>query len=348
MKFNSLKKANYFLNLGKPNLLFKLFFLYGKLKLFGRVPPFRNIEIQTTFACNLRCVHCSASTFSKEKRLLGIEDYRKISEQCRQYRIPFVSFTGGEPLVDPRLLDILKCFNGSDTLLAITTNGTLFTDDYAKKLKRVGVSSVTISLDGATAEENDAIRGNGTFDKILDAISISKQNKLSTMVIYTLSHPSIASGGFDRMLALSRKLDVPMHVSLACPTGNWASKKSQDEFLITKEDIAYLNKCQDKYPFLRRDIDGNYCKRGCPAGSERFVISPCGDVLTCTKIQATFGNVKNEKMIDVRNRIMKMKLFSEYPPLCLVAEDQRFLTTYLPRLYGREDLPINSEEYFAE
>lgn len=347
MKHSLLRKVRYFHDLGKPKLFWKVLRLYSGLKFFGRTPPFRNIEIQTTFACNLRCVHCSASSFRDEVGLLTLEDYRSIARQCSEHRVPFVSFTGGEPLVDPRFLDIVRCFDGSDTLLAITTNGVKLNDEMAKDLKHAGVAAVTVSLDGSTPAENDPIRGEGTFDQVMAALDVSKQHGFVTMIIHTLTRPSIENGVFNRLIELARRLDVLMHVSLACPTGNWSTKESRDEFALTRRNIEYLNQCQEQYGFLRRDIDGNFAERGCPAGTERFVISPFGDVLPCTKIQASFGNVKDEPMIDIRNRMVEMDIFSGYPPLCLVAEDDQFLTHLLPRMYGRDDLPVPAEVYFA-
>ena len=118
--------------------------------------------------------------------------------------------------------------------------------------------------------------------------------------------------------------------------------------MLTKEDIDYLWKCQDRYSFLRRDLDGNYRGTGCPAGTERFVISPTGEVMPCTKIQASFGNIKKESMYDIRQKMARLELFSSSPRMCLPAEHDLFLSTYLPRMFNKKDLPIPYREFFAE
>jgi MoaA/NifB/PqqE/SkfB family radical SAM enzyme len=137
-------------------------------------------------------------------------------------------------------------------------------------------------------------------------------------------------------------------VSLASPTGNWSSEDALKDFILSKKDIDYLWKCQEKYPFLRRDLDGNYRGTGCPAGTERFVISPTGDVMPCTKIQASFGNVKAEKMIDIRQKMAGIDYFSANPKMCLPAEHETFLHTYLPRTFSKKNLPIPYREFFAD
>jgi len=280
--------------------------------------------------------------------MLTLADYKNIAEQCKQYNVPMVSFTGGEPLFDSRLEDIISLFDTRSTLMSCTTNGTLLTESRAKRLKALGLDSFVISLDGPDPETNDPIRGKGTFKKVMESIKIAKSHNFIVMLIHTLSHQSIISGNFDRMINLARSLEIPLHVSLASPTGMWANNDAMKNYILTKEDIDYLWKCQERYPFLRRDLDGNYRGRGCPAGTERFVISPTGEVMPCTKIQASFGNVKKESMYEIRQRMAKIDHLRSNPQLCLPAEDESFLHIYLPRIFERKDLPIPFTEFFRK
>jgi MoaA/NifB/PqqE/SkfB family radical SAM enzyme len=257
-----------------------------------------------------------------------------------------VSFTGGEPLVDTRLEEIISLFDTKSTLMSCTSNGTLLTEDRARILKSSGLDSFVISLDGPDPETNDPIRGRGTYKKVMESIRIAKSYGFIVMIIHTLSHQSIRTGNFIKLINLAESLDIPIHVSLASPTGNWSNDEAMKDFILTKEDIDYLWKCQAKYPFLRRDLDGNYRGTGCPAGTERFVISPTGEVMPCTKIQASFGNVKTESMYVIRQKMAKIDHFNSSPKLCLPAEDDTFLRTYLPRVFNKKDLPISYKEFF--
>lgn len=332
-------KTCFILKTRKPLLVIKMAILTLKAMVSKKALPFRQVEIQTTFACNLQCIHCSATNFKINGEMLSLNDYKEIARQCKLHGIPMISFTGGEPLFDPRLEDIIKIFDTRSTLISITTNGTLLTPERAKKLKSLGVDCFTISLDGPNPETNDPIRGVGTFERSLKAIQTAKQHGFLVMVIHVLSHVSIQNKNFDAMLRLAQGLNISLHVSLASPTGNWADVEAIKKFILKKKDIEYLWDCQKKYPFLRRDLDGNYLRKGCPAGVERFVISPYGGVLPCTKIQASFGNVKKEPMLDIRNRMAGIGIFCNYPLLCLAAEDDRFLATYMPSTFKRKDLP---------
>lgn len=343
-----INKTNIILKRGKPLLALKLAKINMNALLFNRIPPFRQIEIQVTFDCNLRCIHCSAANFSPPEKRLTISDYKNIAEQCRQYSVPMVSFTGGEPMVEPRLEEIISLFDTKSTLISCTTNGTLLTEERARRLKSLGLDSIVISLDGPDPESNDPIRGKGTYKKVMESIKIGKSLGFIVMIIHTLSHQSIKTGNFNKLLKLAASLDIPIHVSLASPTGNWSSEEAMKDFMLTKEDIDYLWKCQDEYPYLRRDLDGNYRGIGCPAGTERFVISPVGDVMPCTKIQASFGNIKTEPMIDIRNKMAGIDLFSSSPKMCLPAEHESFLKNYLPKTFDKKNLPIPYKDFFAD
>lgn len=343
-----IKKISLILKRRKPLLALKLATINLDILLFNRVPPFRQVEIQVTFNCNLRCSHCSAANFSPPEDLLTLSDYKNVAEQCKRHKVPMVSFTGGEPLFSTRLEEIMSLFDTKSTLISCTTNGTLLTEERARRLKKLGLDSFVISLDGPDPDSNDAIRGRGTYQKVMESIKIAKSYDFIVMIIHTLSHHSIKSGNFNKLLSLAESLDIPIHVSLASPTGNWSTEEAMKDFVLTKEDIDYLWKCQEKYSFLRRDLDGNYRGTGCPAGTERFVISPTGEVMPCTKIQASFGNIKTESMIDIREKMAKIELFSSSPKMCLPAEHEDFLKTYLPRVFNKKDLPIPYKDFFLK
>jgi len=341
------RKLRFIVSRGKLALAMKLARISVKRMITGSNPPFRQIELQTTYACNLRCVHCSAASFSQVKAPLSIADYADIARQCREHRIPMVSFTGGEPLCDPRLDEIISQFDTGSTLLSVTTNGTLLTEQRIRKLKALGVDAFVISLDGPTPEINDPIRGEGVYSKVIHAVEAARSLGVFVMLIHALSANSMRNGVFDGLIDLAMRLDVPLHVSLAAPVGNWADSTAENH-LLSSLDVKLLTERQKRHPFLRRDLDGNYSGRGCPAGTERFVISPTGEVMGCTKIQATFGNIRERSMLALRDDMAQIEVFRTSPPLCLAAEDTVFLKTYLPRLYGRKDVPIPADEFFME
>lgn len=126
--------------------------------------------------CNLECTHCFVSC-SPENHSFGFIDYDRVIEALREsvtLGVKEYYFTGGEPFMHPRLIDILRqtLRIGPATVL---TNGTLFRDRTIDELADLRDGSIyslelRVSIDGPNAAANDPIRGEGTFDRAMDGV----------------------------------------------------------------------------------------------------------------------------------------------------------------------------------
>ncbi len=124
-----------------------------------------------TRKCNLKCVHCyNDSGPDKACNELSTNQAKTVLDDLVQFGVPSVLFSGGEPLMRPDLFELIEYASGRGLRTVISTNGTLITDDIAKKVKKAGVSYVGISLDGI-GQINDKFRGvPGAFDKAVKGI----------------------------------------------------------------------------------------------------------------------------------------------------------------------------------
>lgn len=128
-----------------------------------------------TGRCNLRCAHCRAKGLREKGKELGFSKVISILENLFSFA-PDVHlvFAGGEPLMRRDLREILfwtreqSDHNGG---IDILSNGTLIGRDNIEWLSET-VDRFHISLEGASPKANDAIRGNGSFQKALDGISL--------------------------------------------------------------------------------------------------------------------------------------------------------------------------------
>jgi radical SAM protein with 4Fe4S-binding SPASM domain len=124
-----------------------------------------------TRACNLKCVHCyNDSGASKANDELSTDEAKAVLDDLVQFGVPSVLFSGGEPLMQPDLFELIGYAVERGLRTVISTNGTLITADVAEKIKLHGVSYVGISLDGI-GKINDKFRGvSGAFDKAVEGI----------------------------------------------------------------------------------------------------------------------------------------------------------------------------------
>lgn len=127
-----------------------------------------------TERCNLRCAHCITRapelTASGAARTMTPAVLDALSDDFALADY-FAFVHGGESLTAPILFDVLDAIRrarGSETYVAhLLTNGLLLSPAVAERLVRAGVSSISVSLDGATAATNDAIRVGGRFDDVV-------------------------------------------------------------------------------------------------------------------------------------------------------------------------------------
>jgi len=136
-----------------------------------------NLWFQVTGTlCNLACTHCFISC-SPANRSFGFLSYEAVAaalEQSRALGVKEYYFTGGEPFMHPRLLDMLEATLrlGPATVL---TNGTLLRDATVERLAALRDGSIyslelRVSIDGPDAASNDRLRGEGSFDRAMDGV----------------------------------------------------------------------------------------------------------------------------------------------------------------------------------
>lgn len=124
-----------------------------------------------TRSCNLHCIHCYASAVRDvNPDELSTAAAKSFIDDLARFKVPVLLFSGGEPLIREDIFDLIAHAAARGIRAVISTNGTLITEDIARKIKESGVSYVGISIDGIGAD-NDRFRGSpGSFAKALRGI----------------------------------------------------------------------------------------------------------------------------------------------------------------------------------
>ncbi|EUA52520.1 radical SAM superfamily protein [Mycobacterium xenopi 3993] len=114
---------------------------------------------ELTYACNLACVHCLSSSGKRDPRELSTRQCKDIIDELERMQVFYVNIGGGEPTVRQDFWDLLDYATAHHVGVKFSTNGVRITPEVAERLAASDYVDVQISLDGATAEVNDAIRG---------------------------------------------------------------------------------------------------------------------------------------------------------------------------------------------
>ncbi len=137
-----------------------------------------NSQIETTFRCNLKCVHCYiAEDSSKEE--LSFDEITGILDQLHREGCLWVCFTGGDPFMREDFPDIYAYAKRKGFLITIFTNGTLITPEIADYLSQEPPFSIEITLNGVTPATYERIsRLPGSFRKALEGIGLIMEKNL--------------------------------------------------------------------------------------------------------------------------------------------------------------------------
>jgi mycofactocin radical SAM maturase len=125
---------------------------------------------ELTYACNLACVHCLSSSGRRDPRELTTAEAEAVIDELQRMQVFYVNVGGGEPTVRPDFWHLLDYAISHDVGVKFSTNGVKLDRARAEQLAGTDYVDVQISLDGATAEVNDAVRGAGSFAMAIRAL----------------------------------------------------------------------------------------------------------------------------------------------------------------------------------
>lgn len=139
----------------------------------GGPPPLDfpdTINIETSYACNLRCVMCTRHFEGTPQGMFSMDLFReRILPVIGRFR--FVHLTGwGEPLMHPEFAEFVRLTKEAGCWVCFTSNGLLLKEPLSRKLLEAGLDLANISIDGSTPETYEKIRGKGTFVRALERV----------------------------------------------------------------------------------------------------------------------------------------------------------------------------------
>jgi mycofactocin biosynthetic radical S-adenosylmethionine protein MftC len=260
-----------------------------------------NVTWEMTLKCNLNCVHCLSDSGKPAENELTTQECQNLIKEFTRIKVFQVNIGGGEPFIREDFTGLLNFAHDNGLVTCVSTNGMLIDNQLAKKLSKLDMLYLQVSLDGATEEVNDRIRGKGTYKKILNALDCLARHKVPfsiNTVLTRLNFPQL-----ETLRELAASYDAEMRISRFRPSGR--AKQCIDTIGPEKwqlEEFAEWLAAND----LVRTGDSFFCltsenrrRKGldmCGAAKMTCCISPDGSVYPCAFLQESpflVGNVKN-------------------------------------------------------
>ena len=206
----------------------------------ARIPEHCFWEI--TDACNLRCVHCEADAGRASPDELSTREALRLVDELADAGCKRVCLTGGEPLVRPDWPALARRFVERGVEVTVVSNGLKVDDRAVQTMRAVGVSGVSISVDGRQAV-HDAIRvrprprADSVYDRALAAIVRGKRAGLKVAVITQVHRQSIDDLDLLHDLFATLEVDV-WQLQLCMPLGRMA--RLREQYLLEPRQLPEL------------------------------------------------------------------------------------------------------------
>jgi len=330
-----LKKPGYFWRIVKNVARGKFYHVFGIKKYV-----LRGIEFAISFRCNFRCNHCLCARIdeSKTRRELDAGDYRRVVKEAMALGATTFGMEGGEPFVQKNWEELMEAWQPKKNHIIVTTNGYLFDEAKARRCAGMGVDTINFSLDSGYPELHDLFRKkNGSFAKVMEGIRLCRKYGIKPLINTCVHKGNLYTDGFRELLEFSEREKILINTLLAKGTGNF----SNTEVLLDEEDLRAYEKIVRPYTYVQRHLNFNYGKQwGCPGTKEMINMTPYGDVMNCANMHIYGGNVTEEPLALIRERVLKTTPFGRYH-CCFLAEDRDFMEIYYGLLRDKSHATID-------
>jgi mycofactocin radical SAM maturase len=266
-----------------------------------------NLTWEVTLACNLRCSHCLSSSGEKACNELSTAEALDLVEQLHTAGVFQVNFGGGEPFIRPDFEEILAACHAKRIMTCISTNGTLIGPERVARLASNRLVAIQVSLDGAKRETCDAIRGNGVFDRAIEAVKLLADTSIPTSINTVLTAQNAAE--IPAMHELARSLGVSLRVSRFRPSGrgadNWESLRPSPAQLLGFSDWLAASgdvRTGDSFFSLTTQERQGLGLNLCGAAKLTCCVSPTGHMYPCAFLQSDrfeAGNLRTSSFQEI-------------------------------------------------
>lgn len=245
---------------------------------------------ELTYACNLSCVHCLSSSGKRDPRELSTQQCKDIIDELQRMQVFYVNIGGGEPTVRSDFWELVDYATEHHVGVKFSTNGVRIDKEVAAKLAASDYVDVQISLDGATAEVNDAVRGPGSFAMAIRALENLKEAGFSDAKIsVVVTRHNIDQ--LDDFKALADSYGATLRITRLRPSGRGADVwdelhptpvqqvqlydwlVARGERVLTGDSFFHLSGLGEPGALAGLNL--------CGAGRVVCLIDPIGDVYAC-------------------------------------------------------------------
>ena len=263
---------------------------------------------ELTYACNLACVHCLSSSGRRDPAELSPAEARGVVDELAAMKVFYVNIGGGEPMLRPDFFELVGYAVDQKVGVKFSTNGTRMTAEKARRLAAMDYVDVQVSIDGAVATTNDAVRGDGSFvaaRSAMDHLAAANFGPFKISVVVTRENAT----QLDAFARMADSYGAQLRLTRFRPSGRGADTWETLHPTGDQQRMLY-HWLRDHPDVLTGDSFFHLSALGspleglnlCGAGRVVCLIDPVGDVYACPFVihdEFLAGNVREKGFASV-------------------------------------------------
>lgn len=305
--------------LGKDlRVLSKILINYCKIILL-RKNVLRCVEISPLYNCQFNCLHCYAHGLNEGKQnKLSLNELKQFINEATELGAINFHIVGGEPLLYKNLYNLIKHIRSKNSFVSLSTNGFLLNKKSIKKLKSSGLNNLVISICSDNAHEHDRIVGvKGSFESIINSVETCKNVGINVELNTIATPKKINSGKLLQIINVAKEMNLKISLNIPCALGKW---KNNTNIILSDYEWGKLMKLT-RIEGVRWEGNLNYLQEGCPAGIEKIHLTPYGDVIPCSFIYTSFGNIRRNSLDHIWAKMVSADMFKKMDKRCLAGKN---------------------------
>ena len=284
----------------------------------------RNVVWELTLRCNMNCAHCGSEAGPERGQELNHEEAMDLCRQLGEMGCELLTLLGGEPFLREDWDDLALCLQKYGVKVNAISNGYLMDQALVDRIKKAGLTNVAISLDGLEKTHQKMRRKPGSFQRVLNALTLLRQNSVSSAMVTTICKDNLDELDGLYRIALEKKVEI-WQLQIGVPRGRLCE---HSDFVIQPENLPQLEQfvlrvrqerglrvdIADNIGYfgqneeiLRASVPGRLpFWTGCFAGIQALGVEANGDIKGCLSMptlpEFIEGNIRQTPLAEIWNK----------------------------------------------
>ncbi len=298
---------------------------------------------EITRSCNLRCVYCHVDADQNPmKDELTRSEKLELVQQVAEAGTNALMIAGGEPLTSDDLPEMIHEAHQRDLYSVLITNGTLLSLENALCLKEAGLDYVKISIDSASPEIHDVLRGKGSWEKAVAGVQNAVEVNINTGISITATQANFRE--IPKIVQIAKELGCKRIIIFNfVPGGRGGNEIELDldgekrrkmlHFIIAETHCKILGQnpleisttapqaplvadrilrefsinkltrgAMNLLPYGRIQAGAAFFSKGCSAGITLLSVDPDGSIKPCDMLPLKIGNIREKSLMEIWTR----------------------------------------------